>query len=463
MLNRAGHGFLLVVNARSLAKEYLGDLGQVPESRFKDWQGLGFGAVLLLQSWVEPADGQARCVHAFATDDGVGGIQGLEIFRRRASEYGLGVLLDFPPFQVAQFNPLLDIRDDWVIHRPNVSEGEWDPEAWFAKEVEAGQVLAFARGKDPYFPPVPGSAQLNPFHPVLREQMQSVLARMATLCDGAWFSSAMLALPVAVEKTWGDFKNPVAGGSILEDSPWPLLLESARDLAPEFLGLAEGYWGVEWDLMGQGFNFCLDQRLTQRLAGKDWTGLMAHLSAPREFLSRTLHRWHELRQSLDGQDRHLASLVWSLFLATPGLKLVEEHDLDWLMESCKGLDGNGTPNPFYSAWNAASILDAEWIFRLIEFPGNRMGFDGEHLGFLWSLQANGESQGRHLLFLSRLTDGEDSELELQVGSAVCQSIKRSPPGISLSANSGGWQGDHYQVVLKGRSPVFFEIRPNMKG
>lgn len=460
MLTHAGHGLVVVVNARSLAGICGGNLSQVPQSRFNNWQGLGFGAILLEKIWQEPGDGKSGCVDAFAPDHGLGGTRGLDIFRQKAAQAGLSLLLDFPPFQVAQTNPILTVQPNWMIHQPVTPEVDMAQGAWFAREVEPGQFLAIARGKDPYFPPVPGSAQLNPCHPGLREHMQSVLARIATLCDGAWFSSAMLALPVGIEKTWGELKMPSMGGAIVEDSLWPDLMDSARDVSPDFLGLAEAYWGVEWDLMGQGFDFCLDQRMVGRLGQQDWTGVTAHLAAPWDYLRRTLHRWNEIQDSLNGLGGQEAFLIWSLFLATPGLKLVESEFLDGFTEGVKAGELARYPAPFSAVLKAVSVLDAEWVFRPLEFPGKQLGFDGAHWGLVWTRISDGET--RHLLFLARLQDGEGTELVVDLGAGVCRSIRQVPIEMGVGQNQGAWKENSYHVVLKDQATVFFEIRPTME-
>lgn len=453
MLAQFGHGLVLVENARTLARDFMGDLALVPECLFRDWANLGFRAILLEKIWRQPG-GNPGGVEAFVPDDSVGGSRGLQFFRRNASDAGLELILDFPPFQVAQINPLSELRPDWTIHQPFSPGMEMEKDAWYLSEVEAGRILAIARARDPYFPPVPGSAQLNPCQPGLREHMQSVLARIATLCDGAWFSSAMLPLPAGVEKAWGKWRNPSLGGAILDDSPWPCLLDSARDISPEFKCLAEGFWGSEWDLMGQGFNYCLDQRLTKRLAEHNYEGVMAHLSAPWEYLKHTLHQWKEVIDSCEVHRQQDAILAWVAFLASPGLKLVENQSLNQLLGA--GMDEGGRySNPFATALNNSSMLNADCEFRLIEFPGKRNGFDGDTLGFVWTRRESGKNGWRHLLFLARLQGQGETELVLDLDSAICKYIRPNSKEGGLGAKLGEWRGDHFHVVLQGSSPVFW--------
>ncbi|MCE2805030.1 MAG: hypothetical protein LW700_07420, partial [Gemmataceae bacterium] len=135
--------------------------------------------------------------------------------------------------------------------------------------------------------------------------------------------------------------------------------------------------------MGQGFNYCLDQRLTKRLAEHDYEGVIAHLSAPWEYLQHTLHQWKEVIDSCEVHRQQDAILAWVAFLASPGLKLVENQSLNQLLGA--GMDEGGRySNPFATALNTSSMLNADCEFRLIEFPGKRHGFDGDTLGFVWT-------------------------------------------------------------------------------
>lgn len=454
MLARFGHGLVVVEKARTMARDFGGDLAMVPESRFRDWADLGFGAILLENIWCQPRGQNTVGVQAFAPDDSVGGSQGLQSFRRAASNAGLELFLDFPPFQVAQTNPISAWRPDWAIHQLLSPGLDLERGAWFESEVEPGLDLAIARARDPYFPPVPGSVQLNSCQPGLREHMQSVLARIATQCDGVWFKSAMLPLPMGMEKTWGKWRASSTGGVTLDDSPWPCLLDSARDISPEFKCLAEGFWGTEWDLMGQGFNYCLDQRLTQRLAQHDFEGLMAHLSAPWDFLKHTLHQWKEVMDSSGGHHKYEATLAWVAFLASPGLKLIENQSLDQMLGAGLGDDCRNS-NLVASALQASSMLGADWEFRLIEFPGNRHGFDGTFFGLVWTRRQTGSTGCRHHLFIARLNGQGGVELGFDLDSAVCSYIRPHSNEGAQRERHGGSNGDTGKVVLLDNSPVFW--------
>jgi len=49
---------------------------------------------------------------------------------------------------------------------------------------------------------------------------------------------------------------------------------------------AEAYWDMEWELQQQGFDFCYDKRLYDRIVGGDTAGVRDHLRAGLEYQSR---------------------------------------------------------------------------------------------------------------------------------------------------------------------------------
>ena len=440
MLAKSGHGLILIENAPALAQAFGGDLGLVPQPWFEARRGLGFQGVLLENVWEgaeRPESG--GMAEAFLPAGALGGCSALIQFRNNAREFGLSLLLDFNSNGISQNNPLVRLRPDWMVAQTQTPENDQGEAAWYPMEVETGKVWAMARGKDPYFPPVPGSTQWNPCHPGMREHLKSLLARTATFCDGMYFPSAMLALPESLEKTWGNAARPVLGGACLADSPWPALLDSARDVNPGFLALAEVYWGLEWDLMRQGFDFCLDQRLTQRLDQRDWPGLVAHLAAPWDFLGHTLHRWQGPLPYALGEKNPADLIRWNLFLATPGLKLIEAKDVAKLLEA--EVDGQYPagvePSAGHTSLQILSKVGEDWSFRLVDFPGYQAGFDGRNLGLVWSSHHPKGTSADHVVLIANVA-GKNEKNELAIDLDLAQSLD-SASGLADGKTATGIQ------------------------
>ena len=147
--------------------------------------------------------------------------------------------------------------------------------------VAGGQVLA--HGRDPYFPPWPDVVQLNAFSPELRAATAETLSGIADQCDGIRCDMAMLMTNPVFARTWGGRAGPEPGGEF-----WPAVLSMLRSAHPETVLIAETYWDLEWELQQQGFGFCYDKRLYDRLLGEDASAVRGHLHADLSYQSRLL-------------------------------------------------------------------------------------------------------------------------------------------------------------------------------
>ena len=78
---------------------------------------------------------------------------------------------------------------------------------------------------------------------------------------------AMLMMNDIFERTWGER----AGGQPDADY-WPTVIGAVRRDHPGFVFIAEAYWDLEWALQQQGFDYCYDKRLYDRLAHDDADG-----------------------------------------------------------------------------------------------------------------------------------------------------------------------------------------------
>ena len=121
-----------------------------------------------------------------------------------------------------------------------------------------GAVLA--NGRDPYFPAWPDVVQLNAFAEELRGAATDVLTGIAEQCDGVRCDMAMLMMNDVFARTWGGRVGPAP-----QTDYWPEVIGRVRESHPGFLFLAEAYWDLEWDLQQQGFDYCYDKRLYDRL------------------------------------------------------------------------------------------------------------------------------------------------------------------------------------------------------
>jgi hypothetical protein len=219
----------------------------------------------------EDVSGSCFAVRDYRVHQDFGGDAALVRLRGRLMQRGLRLLLDFVPNHAAPDHP-------WVAEHPDyfVSGTEDDlaaqPQNYCRVETAQGQrILAY--GRDPYFDGWPDTLQLNYGNPALQAAM---LGRIARQCDGVRCDMAMLVLPEVFEKTWGIAAAPF----------WPRATEAVRAKVPGFLFLAEVYWGLEWTLQQQGFDYTYDKRLYDRLVEGHARPVREHLRAGLDFQDR---------------------------------------------------------------------------------------------------------------------------------------------------------------------------------
>ena len=74
------------------------------------------------------------------------------------------------------------------------------------------------------------------------------------------------------ERTWGERVGAAPG-----DDYWPTVIGAVQRRHPDFVFIAEAYWDLEWALQQQGFDYCYDKRLYDRLVHDDAEAVRRHL------------------------------------------------------------------------------------------------------------------------------------------------------------------------------------------
>ena len=212
--------------------------------------------------------GSPYCVRQYVVDKHLGGREGMAVARGELAARGIKLILDFVPNHVAPDHP-------WVMDHPeyfvqgSADEARNDP----ASFVETGGKV-FACGRDPYFPAWPDVLQLNAFQPKLRQAVIETLSDIAGQCDGVRCDMAMLLINSIFERTWGN-----RAGQAPATEYWVDVISAIGKAHPDFLFMAEAYWDMEWELQQQGFNYCYDKRLYDRLEHESAESVRLHLCA----------------------------------------------------------------------------------------------------------------------------------------------------------------------------------------
>ena len=258
--------------------------------------------------------GSGFAITGYETAEALGGDAALAAFRGRLADRGIKLMLDFVPNHTAPDHPWVEIHPDYFVNGSD-ADLERAPQNWVRLDTGAGErVLAY--GRDPHFDGWPDTLQLDFGNPELQDARIGELLAIAERCDGVRCDMAMLVVPEVFERTWGIAMSPF----------WPTAIERVRAARPGFTFMAEVYWNMEWDLQQQGFDYCYDKRLYDRLRDGDTRSVRQHLGAGPDYqrrLARFLENHDEPRAAATfAADRHRAAAVVTYF--SPGLRFFHQ-------------------------------------------------------------------------------------------------------------------------------------------
>jgi hypothetical protein len=263
--------------------------------------------------------GSPYSVRDYFVDERFGGNEGLAAARAALADRGLGLILDYVPNHVAPDHP-------WALGRPDCMMTGSDEE--LAEHPEAFMRVGdhvLAKGRDPYFAPWHDVVQVNAFSPALRDAVSELLIGVGAQCDGLRCDMAMLLTNEVFARTWGDRAGPVP-----DTDYWPVVIGRVRAAHPDLRFIAEAYWDMEWTLQQQGFDFCYDKRLYDRLVHDSAQSVGGHLQADpgyQERLIRFIENHDEPRAAATFQSAQArtAAVVMSTL---EGARLYHDGQLD---------------------------------------------------------------------------------------------------------------------------------------
>lgn len=262
--------------------------------------------------------GSGFAIKNYTVHTDLGGDAALARLRERLRARGLKLMLDFVPNHMAPDHPWVEQHPDYFVSGSEVDLAR-APKNYFRLPTKSGTRL-FAHGRDPYFDGWPDTIQLNYGNPALQEAMIGELTRIAGQCDGVRCDMAMLVLPDVFTRTWGIDSKPF----------WPTAIPRVREKSPGFTFMAEVYWDLEWTLQQQGFDYCYDKRLYDRLREGHATPVRDHFRAGLDYqdrLARFLENHDEPRAAATFDTaKHRAAAV--LTFLSPGLRFFHQGQFE---------------------------------------------------------------------------------------------------------------------------------------
>jgi len=242
----------------------------------------------------EDVVGSPYCVRRYEADEHLGGSEGLAIARQVLAQRGIHLILDYVPNHVAPDHP-------WVFEHPEYFiQGDTEDLKQYPNSFSQVNGKVFANGRDPYFPAWPDVLQLNAFHSGLRKDVIETVSSIAEQCDGIRCDMAMLVMNDIFKWTWG-----TRAGAKPETEYWTDVIQAAHKEYPDFLFMAEAYWDLEWTLQQQGFDYCYDKRLYDRLEHDSAESIRLHLLADLSYQNK-------LVRFIENHDEPRAASVFSV-------------------------------------------------------------------------------------------------------------------------------------------------------
>jgi len=266
--------------------------------------------------------GSPYAILDYSLDQALGEATELAKLKSKLNQLGLGLMLDFVPNHLARDHPWTTSHPQWFI-QGSEADVIAHPEWFFSPR----RGLHLAHGRDPNFPPWTDTAQVNFYSPDLRQALISKLREIAEVADGVRCDMAMLALNDMFEGIWGAM---VKGHPHTQTEFWAEAIGKVRQHRPDFLFLAEAYWGLEHKLQLMGFDFTYDKPFYDRLLSSTPTDIRNYLMSNTPYCERSARfiENHDERRAITafGRERSLAAAV--ILATVPGLRLFHDGQLE---------------------------------------------------------------------------------------------------------------------------------------
>lgn len=282
-------------------------LDKIPQEYLQEIKDLKFDAVWLMGVWQESPEsrriaredkdinnylasvrpnykkediiGSQYSIYDYRVNDKFGGDAALLVLKKRLNDLGIALILDFAGNHLSLDHPLTLSEPEMFI---NLGREPYPEEKPFFFKTKDGRWLAY--GRDPHFPAWTDSVQINYFNPKARKFLNDTLTKIAPLCDGLRCDMVMLVLNNMFKTAWGKYiKEPLP-----QEEFWTQAIKKIKSAIPRFVFIAEVYWGLEWEVQEQGFDYTYDKILYDRLLGSCAQDIQGHLNAEHLYQKRSI-------------------------------------------------------------------------------------------------------------------------------------------------------------------------------
>ena len=209
----------------------------------------------------------------------------LKSLKEKLNSFGMKLLLDFVSNHMA---PDADFPEECIDCFVLGTREDYEKnKELFCEKIIGGKTYYIAHGKDPNFPPWKDTIQLNYFNPKTVERMINELVKISEFCDGVRCDMVMLTLNDIHESIWGWllYKN---GYKKPDTEFWHKAISQVKEINPQFIFIAEVYWGLEWKLQQLGFDYTYDKVFYDRLRHMGAEEIRGHLRAEKLYQKRSV-------------------------------------------------------------------------------------------------------------------------------------------------------------------------------
>lgn len=325
-------------------------LKSIPDDFWQNYKDLGFDFIWLMGIWQrskrsreinlsdtnlrkflsevlsdfidEDIIGSPYSIYSYNVDANLGKNSDLIDLKERLNHIGIGLILDFVPNHVGLDHPWVARHPEWFV-KGEPTALKKHPE-WFFKS-DSGEYLAY--GRDPNFPPWTDTAQINYFSYELRLAVIKELNHIAQFCNGVRCDMAMLGLNSVFKKVWGEWQPSLQP---LNTEYWQDVIQNIKKIHPDFLFIAEVYWGLEKELLELGFDYAYDKVLYDRLKYDSPLQIQSYLKEHPDRHAHCVHfvENHDEQRAVNfyGEERSLAGAT--AICTIPGLRLFYDGQIE---------------------------------------------------------------------------------------------------------------------------------------
>ncbi len=329
-------------------------LNNIPREEIEYFKESGFDAVWLMGVWLEskksrdlalldpmlahelktalpdltPEDvaSSPYSITGYEVQPVLGGGKGILDLKERLNKCKIKLFLDFVPNHTALDHVWIKKKTDLYINGSK-QDLRKKPELFFRAD-NPNRILA--HGKDLYFPSWKDTAQLNYFNPDTRKAMKDILSRIALLCDGVRCDMAMLILKRIHREIWG---SRVFGDKKFKEHElefWQEAIPAIKKQYPEFIFIAEAYWGLESELLSMGFDYAYDKPFYDALKQGRIAGIKACFSEDIRTAYKKLHfvENHDEARAVEVFGREKSKAAALITAIAPGSCLFHQGQLE---------------------------------------------------------------------------------------------------------------------------------------